>query len=494
MPFVPTQNASQPLLVVACLALLGACSGPVASDLQAPSGPPASTPPTPEPEAETAAQLEGTHVVVRSGALFYPSAYAEQPVLTRSFLPDDEAPQGSLEAKQVGWVMALGGQTDTRVEVLSLTQDEPEGSCGRQFGGLEELQLHMWVERDALLEVTTTLAKLRYADGSGLDIPPGIPILPSSPISAELSEEAAQEPGPWISAWGFARSLAQGEFSDDAPLRTGLSFVPLQRPPLTGEASVSETMLLGGREYWSWSAKQGVRIEEGERHFVVLRETCLDVRALEVDEIPEGAEGPGWFGSFGSGGGYSPMDQRRLLAAPAGATLYWPDGSVAGETRAELRANRVQAPGEGYCAYYGVGDGTRDLVLCLSPDEAKVLQLGYVRAENPKWKTKLDDESGAQRRLDGLMKTLLVPCVSRAIELDPTFDLRVRVRLDVDKPSKEAGTGPEWTQVKFEGKPKGLSPELRQCMQTQLGKWRPSAFVGNEVRVDVRMSAAKPAP
>ena len=473
--------------------LLAGCHEPVSAQVQTPTEATDEPAPDPEPEPEAPTALQGTHVVVRSGARFYPSAEAEQPVETRSYLPDDEAPRGSLTTHSVGWVKALGGQTETRVEVLSLTKDDPKGDCGRHFEGLEDIELRMWVEREELLEVTTTFAKLRYSDGSGLDLPPGVPILPSSPISPALDEQAAAEPGPWVDAWGFARSLAGGVFSEDAPLRTGLSFVPEARPELGPQASVPEHMMLGGREYQGWWVEQGVPIQEGDQQFVLMRGTCLDIRARVVDEIPEGAEGLGFFGFGGGGGGYG-MDERRLLSAPAGATLYWPDGSVAGELREQLRANRVKAPGEGYCAYYGVGDKTRDLVLCLSPDDTKVLQLGHVWGENTKWKTKPEDASGAERNLDQRLRRLLVPCVSRAIELDPAFDLRVRVRLDIDKPSKGSENPKAWTSVKFEGKPKGLSAELRQCMQTELETWRPSSLVGNGVRVDVHMSATKPKP
>ena len=132
--------------------------------------------------------------------------------------------------------------------------------------------------------------------------------------------------------------------------------------------------------------------------------------------------------------------------------------------------------------------------MCLSPDETKVLQLGHVRGENPKWTTKPEDERGAERQLDLRLRKLLVPCVSRAIELDPAFDLRVRVRLDVEKPAKDSEKPKAWTTVKFEGKAEGLGDELRQCMQTELETWRPSSLVGNGVRVDVHMSATKPKP
>ncbi|EDM81931.1 hypothetical protein PPSIR1_05673 [Plesiocystis pacifica SIR-1] len=487
------------LLAIASLAStlgLGACGGRVegssTSEIHSEPGPTPSEPdsvvvePAPGPRA-----LEGTHVVVRSGARFFPSAEAKEPVVTRSFLSDEAAPPGTLAARTIGWVMAAGELHGSRVEVRSLGGEDDSSSCGHNFAGLDDMEVRMWVERSDLVVVTTGFVEATYADGSGLSIPPGAPIVPDSPLPEGL--DGADEPGPWLATWGFERSLAKAEFAEDGPLVTGQAFVPAERPPLANLAEPEGHLLLDGREFWAWSAKQGARVERDGAVFYVLRESCVDIRVRSVEEVPEGAEGGlGLIGTGRGGGGYSPSDQRALVSVPEGATVYWPDGSAAGVTRRELRANRVVARGEGRCAYFGVGNESRDLVLCFDPEQSKVLELGHVVAKDPKWKPAPEDLDGANRRLDAWLQRLRVPCISRAIEADPTLDASMTVRLRVDKPSKESGTGPNWTTVAVEGKPRSVSPELRSCVEAELGKWRPRDYVGKQVRVELRMSAAQP--
>lgn len=230
------------LLAIASLAStlgLGACGGRVegssTSEIHSEPGPTPSEPdsvvvePAPGPRA-----LEGTHVVVRSGARFFPSAEAKEPVVTRSFLSDEAAPPGTLAARTIGWVMAAGELHGSRVEVRSLGGEDDSSSCGHNFAGLDDMEVRMWVERSDLVVVTTGFVEATYADGSGLSIPPGAPIVPDSPLPEGL--DGADEPGPWLATWGFERSLAKAEFAEDGPLVTGQAFVPAERPPLANLA------------------------------------------------------------------------------------------------------------------------------------------------------------------------------------------------------------------------------------------------------------------
>ena len=426
----------------------------------------------PDPSHGVPAALSGSHVVVAAGARFYADATADKPLASRSYKHDQ--PEGIVRAHHLGWVMALEEVGERRVRVAPLAGDEPATNCGQGMEGLGAYALGVWVDRDQLLPVTTAATRLRFSDGSALSLPPGTPILP-----------AADDQPRRISAWGFELNLDEvaDALLDPEDLKTGSSFTLAEGQPFPDESLPwpEKAMTLAGKRFYDIEGAEKAKVVASTGDSAQLRTRCLDIEA----HIGEG-EAPMFFGSIGSGnlggGGYLNA-KPRLYAAPAGSEVRWPDGSRAGTLRGALRALDNEAPGEGFCSYVHVGDGSQDLILCLDPDDVTRLSLGVAKASEGKV-TPSGGDRLAPSDLDFHARSLRVPCISYAIERDPELAATLHVRgrygpLNQHEPAA-------LTLTVREGK---IDDELKRCLQREIAAWNDFRIADRTLEFDLEIAA-----
>ena len=422
------------------------------------------------------AGLEGAHVVVAAGSRFYSSADAEQPLPMRSYRGEHEP--GQFNARHVGWVMRLGEVSDERVQVHMLDGDEPRRNCGRGMAGLEAYELSAWVERSALVPVTTKPVELRYADGTSATFFPGTPVLPASEDEPEH-----------VDAWGVELPIGDATLVGADTLPLGPEFVPSAQPAFAGELGALpefDLQLAGARLESAALGLDGgfMRRElevEGQAR-IQIRGRCIEVEALVTKE-PAGL-GLGDVGALGTiGGGYAVTDQHLFLAIPAGTPVEWGDGTPAGKVRSDQRVYAYKAPGSGRCIYQNVGDGHQQVALCFPRDAVRDLQLGWVQASG----LKLDAEAEFdERRLQIMATRLRQPCLSHALERDPKLDLHVGVTA---RYGPEKGDTPgEVTVAASKGK---LDKPLRACLVETIGAWKHYALLGREAKFELHLSGTR---
>jgi hypothetical protein len=422
---------------------------------------------------------EGSHVVVAAGAHFYASADASEPIATRSFLDVAEI-RGSIGANHVGWVMRLGhvgGKQNNRVQVTLLEGGDPAHQCGRGMEGLENFELTWWVDRSNLLPVTTELTTLRFEDGTSVRLPSGVPILPAT----------ADAPAR-VSAWGFELPLTG---SEPAPA-LGSAFEPVELPAFepAGSLPPGGLQLAGAplnRGTWFSDGPAPVSVRDaGGQTFVKLRGGCVELEALAK---PEGAGGLGLLGSLGTigggGGGYGGGSSPRFFAVSAGTSVRWPDGSIAGQVRADARLYPPTAPGTGHCGYFSAGDQSRDVALCFADADVRQLPLGFASISEVHTDT-LPSDGPTPAQFDGRIRSFAssfrVPCVSHAVEANPLLDARMQIRVAFGSASESTEVGIEWVSGE-------ASERLRECIGEQVGSWRLAGMSGAQLQFELRVGA-----
>jgi hypothetical protein len=116
-----------------------------------------------------------------------------------------------------GYAVEVLAVTDTHVEVRTLGPAHP-ATCASRFDFADDYELRFWVERTDLRQVIVAPVKFAFADGTKLELQPGVPVISSErgelgiesqslvvnlmdielglayePVSVELSEHAKNE-------------------------------------------------------------------------------------------------------------------------------------------------------------------------------------------------------------------------------------------------------------------------------------------------------------
>lgn len=197
------------------------------------------------------------------------------------------------------------------------------------------LRLVLWVPRDQLAPVLREPLRHRYADGSGYDLAPGLPLGPA----VAQGERAGHHYRPLQTA----RFLSAAEVPDSA---VGLTYQPAPLPKAetasdeqwleAGPLPLGPGQLLRrpGESEPMWSQQVRVDPTDPSQRLVGLQDRC----ARFVVRLPAAALGKpvGGFllGSLGAG-----ASQLR-----AGAVLTWADGAVAGRALRDTWVGRPLPP------------------------------------------------------------------------------------------------------------------------------------------------------
>jgi len=320
--------------------------------------------------------------VIGGGTVLYPGPDADVGVLTRSRSARNA--QGSVSGKHIGWVVAVVEEQETRVRVRTLPGADPGANCGQGFEGLEAFELEPWVARESLRLVTTRTADLRFDDGSGLMLPPGLPVFDEAPPRPDSGSGVFtigdSDPVPFLqlNAWGFNSDLGHATNIEAFQASLGHIFELAERPELgaSNDPVPEHTALVLGGQLVVWpdanepaSAATPVSVRTvDDTTFLTFRGRCLDADLIATSK---GVIGMGRLGRGRPQREYKDTPPSIEIRVPAGATIRWSDGSAAGRTREAVTLERPQAPGDGHCVYVGVGNEDSDLALCFDPAEVQ---------------------------------------------------------------------------------------------------------------------------
>ncbi len=275
-------------------------------------------------------------------------------VLPGSALATSPLPQAQLVAP-VGLALSpiFGRLLGYRGAMAALELGEPawqqDGQLNHCVGASavpSGVRLVLWVPRGRLAPVLQAPLRHRYADGTGYDLTPGLP------LGAAVS--AGTRAGSHFRPLATTRFLSAAEVPDSA---VGMSYQPAPLPKAETESAEqwieSAELPLGDgrllrqnpRDEPLWSQQIRVDPKDPDQRLVGLQDRC----ARFVVRLPASALGKtvGGFllGSLGAG-----ASQVR-----GGAALTWPDGSEAGRTLRDTWVGRPLPPrGARKCFALGV--------------------------------------------------------------------------------------------------------------------------------------------
>lgn len=347
MAGVPTSRA----LVLSVV--LVAC----AREQVAASRPPVVTPPPPRAEVVAPAAVErpapakfawqrsfapaseaGLFAVVRPGAAMRTAARADAPVWTYD--------GSSTKAVKV----VARGEAFVEVE-LDWVPTSEEHCVAAPFA---ELGLRLFVREDELVSVTTEGASIELAEGVGINVAPGVPVV-------GRGEEVT------LVAWRFDVPLARARVA----AVVGKFYVAARRDGLPSSIGLTEDgrVRLGEHEVAVWHGlHQLYGRSEADPDHVLVGECCLQVAGWRLPASDAG--------STGGGGCGAPPGEAWLVKA--GTELRWPDRRFAGFTHREFRFHgRPTNRGDMRCFSPTFGCTPAKALRVCAPREA------VVRAENP---------------------------------------------------------------------------------------------------------------
>ena len=243
----------------------------------------------------------------------------------------------------------------------------PVAYCMWGEGAVQYYGVRVHVRREGLAEATTRAVEIRYPDGTGVTLQPGVPL------------------GPARASDGWRRVIVGGlTFHVDVPADAiGLSFESAPAPEAASaerddrlELAQSAVLTYSGdhrvdslADPWHGGA---LRVFEplGDEYLLHFADICFEGTFRTSAEFvyePEQVFGHGGLGARGSG------DDAVII--PNGTRMLWPDGTPAGVTSIDIRRtpDRFETVGELMCETLTVGADDwgpaeeRELRICADP-------------------------------------------------------------------------------------------------------------------------------
>lgn len=231
--------------------------------------------------------------------------------------------------RQLGevYVMKIVADHGDTLEVQNVHVSERDRHCYKGHEGLDTVELTMHVARADLAATTEREVTVSYPDGTAITLRAGVALGPTGPRRRVLAD-------------GVSLSLVLGEQD------VGQAYQPSVALDADDQAVLGETMVaedaelrfgdgkVEAREHPLQVAKQ---TPAGADVLVTLPLPCLELRVLTS---PDAIGDDSW---IEAGVGVTPWASE---TARAGATIYWPDGRVAGKTIADTALVRSDADWE----------------------------------------------------------------------------------------------------------------------------------------------------
>jgi hypothetical protein len=236
-------------------------------------------------------------------------------------------------------VYRLIGERDGWAEIESVVfdVDDPSGHCEFGEATLSALRLRLFVRIADLTPVATRAARVRFGDGTWIDVAPGLPL--------------RRQDGRMV--------VADLEFVAVARDLAGSRYTPLMPRPVDPLFNRTVTGKLGGVGVTSWLVDvTRLQRRKGKPALASVRLRCGAMTVAVADEytVAEAVEGIG-DADDGVAGAPDDIDHRpghEPPWLPVGAAIYWADGRVAGSMRVERYFDRaeLQARGGRICWRY----------------------------------------------------------------------------------------------------------------------------------------------
>ncbi|WP_146662077.1 hypothetical protein [Enhygromyxa salina] len=228
-------------------------------------------------------------------------------------------------------------------ELVEVRLDWPERASAHHCAGARAgLGLRAFVETTALLEVVTRATSIELADGSGLNVASGVPVVRRAD-EIVLSTRAKLNGTGFVMSDGFSIAL------DPVALQTGVSYVPIASAsiPTPLDRELTGELRYGGRSLRvATGLAQRVYQQPEASGRLSLGSACLQLAgAFDPGPAPEA-----WPSTGGSGCSRPSTTSRELWALRVGAALTWPDGEDAGEVfRRFVHVGKLRRRGDRRC-------------------------------------------------------------------------------------------------------------------------------------------------